>query len=405
MAKITIDRKEIVFCSEPHNFYAYKNQDKRIELLLYKYYQREGNNWILLSREGEEVSTYFYNLSNDFSTQISNGTVIKGSFDEPTLHLLYFLMIVNGLKAMAAVDEENKEVYSFQPPQYGDYRLNGTKSIKLTLASAISNIEADWAINKASKISIDEIREKEMFPSNLLDRFIPSTLALSIIKFGLFHEHSSWFTNALSPLDTFSALPLAIHNSLTDQQTKVIIKNGGSISIRRDEDIYFCESLFSVLAREGVTEDIICDEVKNIIFKSLSLGLTMTDDEWRKLVSDILFHSNEYPRDRYLELCNYVLSVLPSEVISPTNNEESLLEIADFYLEKDEWKELFEEIEELEEYIEAYRENTNCNFSGRVINAVMTLPVAKLKPWKNSSDNLHLSCFRQSNCNVKQPAE
>ena len=361
MAKITIDRKEIVFCSEPHNFYAYKNQDKRIELLLYKYYQREGNNWILLSREGEEVSTYFYNLSNDFSTQISNGTVIKGSFDEPTLHLLYFLMIVNGLKAMAAVDEENKEVYSFQPPQYGDYRLNGTKSIKLTLASAISNIEADWAINKASKISIDEIREKEMFPSNLLDRFIPSTLALSIIKFGLFHEHSSWFTNALSPLDTFSALPLAIHNSLTDQQTKVIIKNGGSISIRRDEDIYFCESLFSVLAREGVTEDIICNEVKNIIFKSLSLGLTMTDDEWRKLVSDILFHSNEYPRDRYLELCNYVLSVLPSEVISPTNNEESLLEIADFYLEKDEWKELFEEIEELEEYIEAYRENANCN--------------------------------------------
>ena len=87
----------------------------------------------------------------------------------------------------------------------------------------------------------------------------------------------------------------------------------------------------------------------------------MTDDEWRNLVSDILFHSNEYPRDRYLKLCNYVLSVLPFEVISPTNNEESLLEIADFYLEKDEWKELFEEIEELEEGIEAYRENTNCN--------------------------------------------
>ena len=362
MAKITIDRKEIVFCSEPHNFYAYKNQDKRIELLLYKYYPKEGNNWILLSREGEEVSTYVYNLSYDFSTQISNGTVIKGSFDEPTLHLLYFLMIVNGLKAMAAVNEENKEVYSFQPPQYGDYRLNGTISIKLTLASAISNIEADWAINKASKISIDEIREKEMFPSRLADRFIPSTIALSIIKFGLFNEHStSWFSNGLSPLDTFSTLPLAILYSLSDHLIKVIIKNGGSISIRRDEDIYFCESLFSVLEREGVTEDIICNEVKNIIFKSLSLGLTMTDDEWRKLVSDILFHSNEYPRDRYLELCNYVLSVLPSEVISPTNNEESLLEIAYFYLEKDEWKELFEEIEELEEYIEAYRENTNCN--------------------------------------------
>ena len=359
MAKITIDRKEIVFCSEPHNFYAYKNQEKRIELLLYKYYQKEGNNWILLSREGKELSTYVYNLSYDFSTQISNGTVIKGSFDEPTLHLLYFLMIVNGLKAMAAVDEENKEVYSFQPPQYGDYRLNGTKSIKVTLASTISNIEAEWAINKTSKISIDEIREKEMFTSNLLDRFIPSTLALSIIKFGLFYEHSSWFTNALSPLDTFSALPLAIHNSLTDQQTKVIIKNGGSISIRKDEDIYFCESLFSVLAREGVTEDIICNEVKNIIFKSLSLGLTMTDDEWRKLVSDILFHSNEYPRDRYLELCNYILSVLPSEVVSPTNNEKNLLEIANDYLEKDEWEELFEKIEELEEFIEAYRDNSN----------------------------------------------
>ena len=359
MAKITIEKKEIVFCSEPYDFYAYKNQDKRIELLLYKYYQKEGNNWILLSREGEELITYIYNLSYDFSTQISDGTVIEGAFDDATLHLLYFLMIVNGLKAIAAVNEEYKEVYSFQPPQYGDYRLNGTKSIKVTLASAISNIVADWAINKASKISIDEIREKEMFPSNLLDRFIPSTLALSIIKFGLFHEHSSWFTNALSPLDTFSALPLAIHNSLTDQQTKVIIKNGGSISIRKDEDIYFCESLFSVLAREGVTEDIICNEVKNIIFKSLSLGLTMTDDEWRKLVSDILFHSNEYPRDRYLELCNYVLSVLPSEVVSPTNNEKNLLEIANDYLEKDEWEELFEKIEELEEFIEAYRDNSN----------------------------------------------
>ena len=361
MAKITIDRKEIVFCSEPHNFYAYKNQEKRIELLLYKYYQKEGNNWILLSREGEEVSTYVYNLSYDVSTQISNGTVIKGSFDEPTLHLLYFLMIVNRLKAMAAVDEENKEVYSFQPPQYGDYRLNGTKSIKVTLASAISNIEADWAINKASKISIDEIREKVLFPSNLLDRFIPSTLALSIIKFGLFYEHSSWFSNALSPRDTFSALPLAIHNSLNDQQTKVIIKSGGSISIRRYEDIYICDDIFSILISEGVTEDIICNEVKNIISKALSLGLTMTDDEWRNLVSDILFHSNEYPRDRYLELWNYVLSVLPSEVVSPTNNEESLIEIVDACLEKDEWKELFEEIEELEEYIEAYRENANCN--------------------------------------------
>lgn len=361
MAKITIDRKEIVFCSEPHNFYAYKNQDKRIELLLYKYYQKEGNNWILLSREGKELSTYVYNFSYDFSTQISNGTVIKGSFDEPTLHLLYFLMIVNGLKAMAAVDEENKEVYSFQPPQYGDYRLNGTKSIKVTLARAISNIEADWSINKASKISIDEIREKEMFPSNLLDRFIPSTLALSIIKFGLFYEHSSWFTKALSPLDTLSALPLAIYNSLNDQQTKMIIKSGGSISKRRYEYIYFCDDIFSILISEGVTEDIICNEVKNIISKALSLGLTMSDDEWRNLVSDILFHSNEYPRDRYLELWNYVLSVLPAEVISPINNEESLIEIANDYLEKDKWKELFEEIEELEEYIEAYRENTNCN--------------------------------------------
>ncbi|MGN0839582.1 MAG: hypothetical protein ACI4NB_02005 [Candidatus Ornithospirochaeta sp.] len=357
MAKITIDRNEIVFCSEPHNFYAYKNQDKRIELLLYKYYQKEGNNWILLSREGEELITYIYNLSYDFSTQISNGTVIEGAFDDATLHLLYFLMIINGLKVMTAVDEESKEVYSFQPPQYGDYRLNGTKSIKVTLASAISNIEADWSINKASQISIDEIREKEMFPSRLLDRFIPSTLALSIIKFGLFLEHStSWFSNALSPLDTFSALPLAILNSLNDHLIKVIIKNGGSLTISRDEDIYFCDDIFSVLKREGVTEDIICNEVKNIISKALSLGLTMTNNEWRNLVSDILFHSNEYPRDCYLELCNYVLSVLPTEVISPTNNEESLIEIANDYLEKDEWEELFEKIEELEEYIEAYRE-------------------------------------------------
>ena len=357
MAKITIDRNEIVFCSEPHDFYAYKNQEKRIELLLYKYYQKEGNNWILLSRDRDVLNTYSYSLSPDFTTRISDGTVIEGAFDDATLHLLYFLMIINGLKVMAAVDEESKEVYSFQPPQYGDYRLNGTKSIKVTLARAISNIEADWAINKASKISIEEIREKIMFPSRLVDRFIPSTIALSIIKFGLFYEDStSWFSKALSPLDTFSALPLAILYSLSDHLIKVIIKNGGSISIRRDEDIYFYESLFSVLERGGITEDIICNEVKNIIFKSLSLGLTMTDDEWRKLVSDIMFHSAEYPRDRYFELCNYVLSVLPSEVISPTNNEESLLEIADFYLEKDEWKELFEEIEELEEYIEAYRE-------------------------------------------------
>ena len=360
MAKITIEKKEIVFCSEPYDFYAYKNQDKRIELLLYKYYQKEGNNWILLSRDRDVLNTYSYSLSPDFTTRISDGTVIEGAFDDATLHLLYFLMIINGLKVMTAVDEESKEVYSFQPPQYGDYRLNGTKSIKVTLASTISNIEAEWAINKTSKISIDEIREKEMFPSNLLDRYIPSTLALSIIKFGLFNEHStSWFSKALSPLDTFSTLPLAILYSLSDHLIKVIIKNGGSISIRRDEDIYFCESLFSVLAREGVTEDIICNEVKNIIFKSLSLGLTMTDDEWRKLVSDILFHSNEYPRDRYLELCNYVLSVLPSEVVSPTNNEKNLLEIANDYLEKDEWEELFEKIEELEEFIEAYRDNSN----------------------------------------------
>ena len=359
MAKITIDRNEIVFCSEPHNFYAYKNQDKRIELLLYKYYQKEGNNWILLSRDRDVLNTYSYSLSPDFTTRISDGTVIEGAFDDATLHLLYFLMIINGLKVMTAVDEESKEVFSFNSPPNDDYCLNGTKSIKVTLARAISNIVADWAINKASKISIDEIREKELFPSNLLDRFIPSTLALSIIKFGLFYEHSSWFSNALSPLDTLSTLPLAIYNSLNDQQTKVIIKNGGSISIRRDEDIYFCESLFSVLEREGVTGDIICNEVKNIIFKSLSLGLIMSNDEWRKLVSDILYHSNEYPRDRYLELCDYVLSVLPSEVVSPTNNEESLLEIADFYLEKDEWEELFEKIEELEEFIEAYRDNSN----------------------------------------------
>ena len=88
MAKITIEKKEIVFCSEPHNFYAYKNQDKRIELLLYKYYQKEENNWILLSREGEELITYIYNLSYDFSTQISDGTVIEGAFDDATLHLL-----------------------------------------------------------------------------------------------------------------------------------------------------------------------------------------------------------------------------------------------------------------------------------------------------------------------------
>ena len=360
MAKITIDRNEIVFCSEPHNFYAYKNQDKRIELLLYKYYQKEGNNWILLSRDRDVLNTYSYSLSPDFTPRISDGTVIEGAFDDATLHLLYFLMIINGLKVMTAVDEESKEVYSFQSPHNESSSINGNKSIKVIVARKISNIEAEWTIKKASEISIDEIREKEMFPSNLLDRFIPSTLALSIIKFGLFSKHStSWFSNALSPLDTFSALPLAILYSLSDHLIKVIIKNGGSISIRRDEDIYFCESLFSVLEREGVTGDIICNEVKNIIFKSLSLGLTMTDDEWRKLVSDILFHSNEYPRDRYLELCNYVLSVLPTEVISPTNNEGSLLEIANDYLEKDEWKELFEKIEELEAFIEAYRDNSN----------------------------------------------
>ena len=34
MAEMTIDREGIVFCSEYHNFYAYKNLRKRIELLL-----------------------------------------------------------------------------------------------------------------------------------------------------------------------------------------------------------------------------------------------------------------------------------------------------------------------------------------------------------------------------------
>ena len=58
-------------------------------------------------------------------------------------------------------------------------------------------------------------------------------------------------------------------------------------------------------------------------------------------------------------LLSILLSVLPSEVVSPTNNEKNLLEIANDYLEKDEWEELFEKIEELEEFIEAYRDNSN----------------------------------------------
>ena len=360
MAKMTIDREGIVFCSDYHNFYAYKNLRKRIELLLYKYYKKDANNWILLSRDGDIFKTYTYSFSLDFTTHISDGTVIKGAFDEATLHLLFFLMTINGLMVMTAIDVENKEVYSFQSPHYEGNSLKGNKSIKVVVTKESSNIEADWAINKASEISVEEIREKEMLPSRLVDRFIPSTIALSIIKFGLFDEDStSWFSNSLSPLDSFSSLPLAIHNSLDDHLIKVIIKNGGSLAIRREEDIYFCDNIFSVLEGEGVREDRICNEVKNTISKSLSLGLTMTNNEWRSLVSSIMFHSSEYPRDSYLELCNYVLSVLPAEVISPTDNEESLLEIADVYLEKDEWEELFAEIEELEEYIEAYRENRN----------------------------------------------
>ena len=360
MAEMTIDREGIVFCSEYHNFYAYKNLGKRIELLLYKYYEKGANNWILLSRDGDILKTYTYSFSLDFTTHISDGTVIKGAFDEATLHLLFFLMTINGLMVMTAIDEENKEVYSFQSLHYEGNSLKGNKSLKVVVTKESSNIEADWAINKASEISVEEIREKEMLPSRLVDRFIPSTIALSIIKFGLFNEDStSWFSNSLSPLDTFSSLPLAIHNSLDDHLIKVIIKNGGSLAIRRDEDIYFCDNIFSVLEGEGVREDRICNEVKNIISKSLSLGLTMTNNEWRNLVSCIMFHSSEYPRDSYLELCNYILSVLPAEVISPTDNEDSLLMIANDYLEKDEWEELFAEIEELEEYIEAYRENRN----------------------------------------------
>ena len=111
MAEMTIDREGIVFCSKYHNFYAYKNLRKRIELLLYKYYEKGANNWILLSRDGDILKTYTYSFSLDFTTHISDGTVIKGAFDEATLHLLFFLMTINGLKVMTAIDEENKEVY------------------------------------------------------------------------------------------------------------------------------------------------------------------------------------------------------------------------------------------------------------------------------------------------------
>ena len=82
MAEMTIDREGIVFCSDYHNFYAYKNLRKRIELLLYKYYKKGANNWILLSRDGDILKTYTYSFSLDFTTHISDETVIKGAFDE-----------------------------------------------------------------------------------------------------------------------------------------------------------------------------------------------------------------------------------------------------------------------------------------------------------------------------------
>ena len=80
MAEMTIDREGIVFCSDYHNFYAYKNLRKRMELLLYKYYKKGANNWILLSRDGDISMTYTYSFSLDFTTHISDGAVIKGEY-------------------------------------------------------------------------------------------------------------------------------------------------------------------------------------------------------------------------------------------------------------------------------------------------------------------------------------
>ena len=136
----------------------------------------------------------------------------------------------------------------------------------------------------------------------------------------------------------------------------MIITNGGSLTISRENDIYFCDDIFSILINEGVERENICKEVKRIIDKALRLGLSITNDEWRELLKSIAFRSEDYPRDGYIDLFRFILSTLPGEVISPTNGEMGLLDITSSYMEESLFHLLLEEMEERVEYIEALRE-------------------------------------------------
>ena len=352
--------EEVTFSSKAYGFYAYKNRRTREEILLYRLYQRDKKKgeecWILLSMVKERIETIKYILSSDFTSNFFQSAVIKGVFDDDSFHLLNFLMLFNGYSKMTILDENKNSMLSLIAPIFDSHREK--KSKEVMLVDLDSNVEADWIIKKSIHIALDEIWKDKLFPSSLISSCIPSIFALSIIKFGLFSEQStSWFTYALSPLDTFSSLPLAILYSLPDCTIKVIITNGGSLTISRENDIYFCDDIFSILINEGVERENICKEVKRIIDKALRLGLSMTNDEWRELLESIAFRSEDYPREGYLDLFRFILSTLPGEVISPTNGKMGLLDIASTYMEESLFHLLLEEMEERVEIIEALRES------------------------------------------------
>lgn len=352
--------EEITFSSKAYGFYAYKNRRTREEILLYRLYQRDKKKgeecWILLSRDKERIETIKYILSSDFTSNFFQSAVIKGVFDDDSFHLLNFLMLLNGYNRMTLLDENKNPMVSLIAPTFDSHIKK--KSKEVMLVDLDCNVEADWGIKRSMHFTLDEIWKEGLFPSHLISSCIPSVFALSIIKFGLFSEQStSWFTYALSPLDTFSSLPLAIHYSLPDQSIKVIINNGGSMTMDRENDIYFCDDIFSILEKEEVERENICKEVKRIFDKALRLGLSMTNDEWRELLESIAFRSEDYPREGYIDLFRFILSTLPGEVISPTNGEMGLLDITSSYMEESLFHLLQEEMEERVEYVEALRES------------------------------------------------
>lgn len=363
MENIRSDQNEVSLSSEDNGFYYYKNILDKREMFLYKVYDKNKcpteNTWILLERIDKRIETTKYTISSDFSMDISYDVIIKGDPTNGSYKLLYFLMLINGYSELFAVDENDIIILSMTAPIYGACPYNRWWRITVNFISPKNTIKADWEIKKDEEVTLYEIREREMFPFSLISlSIIPSSIVLSVIKYGLFNKTIAFcFTRVLSPLHTFASLPLAVLYSLPDNQIKIIIKNNGSIGLTRDEDIFFYEDIFTVLKEEGVPEDKICLQVKKTIMKALSLGLSMTNKEWRDFLSTIMFYSDEYSKESFSDLFLFILSVLPGEVISPERKEEeSLLKMASYNMEESEWPQLFEEMKEREEYIYAYRE-------------------------------------------------